>query len=164
MKKKPKKRLTPKQNKFCYEYILDCNATQAAIRAGYSPKRASEIGYQLLQKTTVVDQIQELVSQMQNDNIATATEVLESATRILRGNIGELATWSTKNVKFKPSAELTDEQKFLISEIAESENGLKLKLNDKTSVLKLLAKYYGMNRISVENSKLDKLMEKFEEL
>lgn len=46
-------RLTAKQKKFCDEYLIDLNATQAAIRAGYSVKRASEVGYQLLQKTTV---------------------------------------------------------------------------------------------------------------
>lgn len=45
--------LTEKQKRFVQEYLVDLNATQAAIRAGYSPRRASELGYQLLQKTTV---------------------------------------------------------------------------------------------------------------
>ncbi|MCG5072266.1 terminase small subunit [Paraburkholderia tagetis] len=45
--------LTDKQRRFVDEYLVDLNATQAAIRAGYSSKRASEIGHQLLQKTTV---------------------------------------------------------------------------------------------------------------
>jgi hypothetical protein len=45
--------LTDKQRRFVDEYLVDLNATQAAIRAGYSEKRASEIGYQLLHKTTV---------------------------------------------------------------------------------------------------------------
>lgn len=49
--------LTPKQQRFVEEYIVDLNATQAAIRAGYSERRASEIGYQLLQKTTVQEAI-----------------------------------------------------------------------------------------------------------
>lgn len=47
------KPLTPKQAHFVEEYLVELNATPAAIRAGYSEKRASEIGYQLLQKTTV---------------------------------------------------------------------------------------------------------------
>lgn len=45
--------LTDRQAKFVQEYLIDLNATQAAIRAGYSANRASEIGYQQLQKTTV---------------------------------------------------------------------------------------------------------------
>jgi phage terminase small subunit len=44
------------------EYLIDLNATQAAIRAGYSVKRASELGYQLLQKTTVSEAIKESIS------------------------------------------------------------------------------------------------------
>ena len=51
--------LTDKQAKFVDEYLIDLNATQAAIRAGYSANRASEIGYQQLQKTTVQEAIAE---------------------------------------------------------------------------------------------------------
>jgi phage terminase small subunit len=47
------KPLTPKQQRFVAEYLIDLNATQAAIRAGYSEKTAEQIGYQLLQKTSV---------------------------------------------------------------------------------------------------------------
>lgn len=50
--------LTPKQERFVQEYLVDLNATQAAIRAGYSKNRASELGYQLLQKTTVQSAVQ----------------------------------------------------------------------------------------------------------
>ncbi|OUN09805.1 terminase small subunit [Flavonifractor sp. An9] len=49
--------LTAKQTAFVQEYLVDLNATQAAIRAGYSQRRAGEIGYQLLQKTTVQEAI-----------------------------------------------------------------------------------------------------------
>ncbi len=54
--------LTEKQKCFVEEYLIDLNATQAAIRAGYSVKRASELGYQLLQKTTVSEAIKESIS------------------------------------------------------------------------------------------------------
>ena len=53
--------LTPKQERFVQEYLLDLNATAAAKRAGYSEKRASELGYQLLHKTTVQTAIQRAV-------------------------------------------------------------------------------------------------------
>ena len=45
--------MTKKQKRFIEEYLIDLNATQAAIRAGYSPDTAEQIGYQLLQKTSV---------------------------------------------------------------------------------------------------------------
>ena len=46
-------KLTDRQQRFVDEYLIDLNATQAAIRAGYSGKNAESIGYQLLQKTPV---------------------------------------------------------------------------------------------------------------
>lgn len=52
-----RKKLTSKQQRFVEEYLIDLNATQAAKRAGYSKNRASEIGHQLLQKTTVREAI-----------------------------------------------------------------------------------------------------------
>lgn len=51
-------KLTPKQARFVEEYLVDLNATAAAIRAGYSRNRASEIGWQLLQKTTILRAVQ----------------------------------------------------------------------------------------------------------
>ncbi len=50
--------LTKKQRLFVDEYLIDLNATQAAIRAGYSTRRAAEIGYQLLQRPEVAHAIQ----------------------------------------------------------------------------------------------------------
>ena len=49
--------LTPKQQRFVEEYLIDLNATQAAIRAGYSEKTADSIGLQLLRKTQVAEAI-----------------------------------------------------------------------------------------------------------
>ncbi len=49
--------LTPKQQKFISEYLVDLNATQAAIRAGYSKKNADKIGSELLGKTRVAEAI-----------------------------------------------------------------------------------------------------------
>lgn len=51
--------LTPKQQRFVEEYLIDLNATQAAIRAGYSEKSAQEIGAENLSKPMVAKAIQE---------------------------------------------------------------------------------------------------------
>ncbi|MDO8864132.1 terminase small subunit [Haliea sp. E1-2-M8] len=51
------KKLTPKQEVFVQEYLVDLNATQAAIRAGYAPKRADAIGFENLRKPEIADAI-----------------------------------------------------------------------------------------------------------
>ncbi len=45
--------LTQKENRFCWEYLVDLNATQAAIRVGYSKRSASSIGYENLKKQKI---------------------------------------------------------------------------------------------------------------
>ncbi len=54
---------TPKQARFVEEYLIDLNATQAAIRAGYSKRTAEQQGYQLLQKTSVREAIAEAMQE-----------------------------------------------------------------------------------------------------
>ena len=49
--------MTPKQQRFVQEYLIDLNATQAAIRAGYSERTAEQIGHQLLKKTSVAEAV-----------------------------------------------------------------------------------------------------------
>lgn len=55
--------LTDKQEMFCREYLIDLNATQAAIRAGYSVKTANRIAAQLLSKLDIQNRIAELKAQ-----------------------------------------------------------------------------------------------------
>jgi phage terminase small subunit len=52
-------KLTPKQERFCQEYLIDSNATQAAIRAGYSKDTAAVIGWENLQKPYISRAIQD---------------------------------------------------------------------------------------------------------
>lgn len=51
--------LTPKQERFVAEYLIELNATQAAIRAGYSARTASEAGYENLRKPQIAQAVQE---------------------------------------------------------------------------------------------------------
>ena len=55
--------LTPKQQRFVEEYLIDLNATQAAIRSGYSEKSAQEIGAENLSKPMVAKAIQEALQE-----------------------------------------------------------------------------------------------------
>ena len=70
-------KLTAKQQRFCDEYLIDLNATQAAIRAGYSAKNADKIGPELLGKTRVA----EYIAERKQDRVA-RTEITQD--RVLR--------------------------------------------------------------------------------
>lgn len=74
--------LTAKQQLFITEYLVDFNATQAAIRAGYSEKTAMEQGYQLLQKTSVMEAITEARNARSERVEWTADEILRDLKEI----------------------------------------------------------------------------------
>ena len=81
--------LTPKQQAFVNEYLIDLNATQAAIRAGYSPKTAKEHAARLLSNVNVQKAIQEAMARRSERVKRTADDVLmdiQNATRRAREN------------------------------------------------------------------------------
>ena len=69
-------KLTPKQQRFVDEYLIDLNATQAAIRAGYSPKTAEQQGFQLLKKTSVSEAIEQAQQERQKRTLVTQDDVI----------------------------------------------------------------------------------------
>lgn len=77
--------MNAKQKRFCDEYLIDCNATQAAIRAGYSPKTAKQMGQRLLTFVDLKTYIDEQLERMHNEKTADAQEVLEYLTAVMRG-------------------------------------------------------------------------------
>lgn len=77
--------MTAKQQRFADEYLIDCNATQAAIRAGYSAKTARFIGQENLTKPDIKSYIDEQLEKLHSKTIATAEEVMEYLTAVLRG-------------------------------------------------------------------------------
>ena len=81
--------MTPKQEKFCVEYLVDLNGTQAAIRAGYAPTRADATAYNLLRNTEIKKRIDELRKKEFKATIATAEEAEAFLARAMRGEIEE---------------------------------------------------------------------------
>lgn len=79
------KKMTDKQKRFCDEYLIDLNATQAAIRAGYSKKYANTNVTKLLQNTTIKAFIEKRMSEKESQLIADQDEVLRYLTSVLRG-------------------------------------------------------------------------------
>lgn len=88
-------KLTEKQKKFCDEYIKLGNATQAAIKAGYSAKYANTNASKLLQNTTIKSYIDERMEQLASERIMSAQEAVELLSSIARAEITERVVVST---------------------------------------------------------------------
>lgn len=78
-------KLTAKQQRFCDEYLIDLNATQAAIRAEYSRKSARVIGQENLLKPAIRAYIQQRMEEKEKELIADQNEVLKYLTSVIRG-------------------------------------------------------------------------------
>ena len=77
--------MNAKQKRFCDEYLVDCNATQAAIRAGYSARTANEQAARLLANVSIKAYIDEKMERLHNERTADAQEGLEYLTAVMRG-------------------------------------------------------------------------------
>ncbi|MFX7037086.1 terminase small subunit, partial [Acinetobacter baumannii] len=82
--------LRGKQQRFVDEYLIDRNATQAAIRAGYSAKTAEQMGYQLLQKTSVQEHISKGEAELAERNKITQDKVLNRLWEMATADPNEL--------------------------------------------------------------------------
>lgn len=77
--------LTEKQKRFCDEYLIDLNATQAAIRAGYSKKTANRTGPENLSKPVIKEYIDQRMAEKDAELVADQDEILRYLTAVLRG-------------------------------------------------------------------------------
>lgn len=78
-------KMTAKQQRFCDEYLIDLNATQAAIRAGYSTRTAQQMGAENLSKPVVKEYIAARMAEKESELIADQNEVLKYLTSVMRG-------------------------------------------------------------------------------
>ena len=79
--------LNDRQGLFVSEYIKDMNATQAAIRAGYSKKTAYSQGQRLLKNVEIKKAVDDLLLQVRKNNVADAVEIEEYLTAVMRGKM-----------------------------------------------------------------------------
>jgi len=134
-------KLTVQQERFCLEYLTDFNATQAAVRAGYSEKTAYSQGQRLLKNVEAQKRLKELMSEKDAELIATSDEVLETLTRILRREEREhvVVTLKKRVSKYDKNGKkhITD------TETAEAFE-IPAKLSDVTRAAELLGKARGL--------------------
>lgn len=88
-------KLTEKQKRFADEYIKSGNATQAAIKAGYSKRTANRIGPENLSKLVIKDYIDERMKVIEDNRIMTAKEAVEFLTSVVRGQVKETVVIGT---------------------------------------------------------------------
>ena len=149
--------LTDKQRRFCEEYLIDLNATQAAIRAGYSKKTANEQGCQNLAKLNIQAYLQKLMAERSARTEIDADNVVRELGKLAFSNIGDYVTFGPEGVTLKPSKDLTNEQRACISAVSEMviKDGrtVRFKLHDKTKNLELLGRHLGLfnNKLDIEH-------------
>ena len=159
--------LTAKQRAFVREYLLDLNATQAAIRAGYSEKTAYSVGHENLNKPVIAAAIEAAMKNRADRTDITADRVLRELAKIGFSDIRKAVKWQsamiteednpdggdvavlkhivTNTVQMVASNDLDDETAAAISEVSQNATGgVKIKLHDKRAALVDLGKHLGL--------------------
>ena len=138
-------KLTEKQKRFIAEYIVSLNATQAALKAGYSKKTAAYIGAENLRKPQLQAEIQKRIEKIHNKTEITQEKVLAEIAAIAFANGADFAKIVRGNgVVFTPTDELPPDKLPAIASIEENTAGLRVRLHDKARALELLCKYLGL--------------------
>lgn len=171
-------KLTAKQQRFCDEYLIDLNATQAAIRAGYSKKTANEQGARLLVNVSIQKKIFELQKEREKRTEITQDSVLHELALIAFAKASDYARVAEKDamvevdgnmvpvldedgnqVKYRTvepilTDELTEDQKKAIAVIKKGRDGFEIKPYSKIQALELLGKHLGMftEKVEVKNT------------
>lgn len=136
-------KLTEKQKRFCEEYLVDLNATQAAARAGY---KDPNIGRQLITKNNVSEYITLLREEQSRRTSITADRVLAELAAIAFADRTEIQQVMNKrgDVTFTPTEEISEDTKKAIACIEEGKYGTKVTSYDKVKALELLGKHLGL--------------------
>ena len=148
-------KLTAKQKHFVQEYLKDLNATQAAIRAGYSENSAMEQGYQLLQKTSVQSSIQKAFDKRSERTQITVDKVLRELALVGFANAADYFSWG-KTITIQESCDLTREQCAVVAEVSETETKdggtIRVKLYDKLKALEMIGRHLVMFKDTVNHT------------
>lgn len=145
--------LNPKQLRFCAEFVIDSNGTQAAIRAGYSEKAAGQIASALLRKANVAAEIERLRSRVATKLEVTAERVLGELAKIAFADVRKVAAWDGGLVVLRQSEEIDDDTAAAIESVGRTDTGVKVTMHSKTRALELLGKHLGLyvDRVKLEN-------------
>lgn len=142
--------MTKKQKRFVEEYLIDLNATQAAIRAGYSPDTAGSIGAENLKKPEIKSRIDKAMAERSRRTGINQDRVLQELARIGFAKITDVVDPDT--AKIRPDASEDDLACIQSIKIKPNEFGTEreVKLYDKKSALVDLGKHLGLFKDKLE--------------
>lgn len=161
-------KLTNKQKKFIDEYLVDLNATQAAIRAGYKEKTAYRTGAENLRKPQIQREIQKRMQERQQRTEVTQDMVVKELAAIAFAKATDYVEIRSNGVfgtvVIKPTTNLSDQQIRAIAGIKEGANGIEIKLNDKEKALELLGRHLGMwnDKLDIKTPAIDESIKEME--
>lgn len=169
--------LTEKQRLFCLIYIRNFNATQAAIKAGYSPDSARQIGCELLTKHNIRTEIDRLKEIKAQSIMITEDDIIERYMRIAFADMTDFTEFGTEMIPaIEPSGKQAVDDRGnplyirtnhlyfhgsdrvdggLICEISKGKQGMKIKLEDRQKALDWLANFFNMNPVNKHKQKYD---------
>ena len=146
-------KLTAKQKKFVEEYLIDLNATQAAIRAGYSTESAKEIGCENLTKPNVKAEIDKAIAERSRRTGINQDRVLRELAKIAFVNPNDVINFRDATVKMTSEENLAAIASIKVKEIpGEYGNATEREVNlyDKLRALDLLGRHLGMFKDKIE--------------
>jgi phage terminase small subunit len=155
------KKLTKRQEAFVYEYLIDLNGTQAALRAGYTgnPVTLSAVASENLRKPLIREAIRIGIEAKTEERLLVAARIKEEVGRLAFSDMKDFVDWGPNGVKLTPSKKLGANTR-CVQEVRETtttvkgvtERQLSFRLHDKIGSLDRLAKLHGLyadNQINV---------------
>lgn len=143
-------KMTAKQQRFCDEYLIDMNAAQAAIRAGYSKKTAKQIGQENLTKPDLAEYIKKRMDEKEKALIADQDEVLKYLSAVMRREKTEsVVVTLSKEVSAYEPVNGTIRKRITREEIPQIID-IPAKLSDANKAAELLGKAYRLYTDRVE--------------
>ena len=147
-----KKKLTDRQRRFCFEYMIDNNATQAAIRAGFSRKTASATASRLLRNVNIQEFLKELRNKQEERTGIKADQVIAELAKVAFSNIQDYIGEDNRireisQLKREIAAPVESIQVDIRHDGGDSEGyteKVRLKLHSKMSALNDLCKHLGL--------------------
>jgi phage terminase small subunit len=138
--------MSPRHQRFVEEYLVDLNASQAALRAGYSSRVHRQIGCQLLQRPEVAAAVKAGIDERGRSLRVTSTRVLLELARVAFAEPTRIAEWGPAGLKLKPHDTLLPDDKAAIQEIVAFPEGgpTRVRLHSKLRALELLARHLGL--------------------
>lgn len=157
--------MTQKQKRFIEEYLIDLNATQAAIRAGYSPVSAADIGSENLRKPDIRAHIDKKMAERSRRTGVNADRVVMELAKLAFVNAADVINTEDATLREDALVEDTAAIQSVKVKVIPTQNGegieREIKMADKIKALELLGKHLGMfkDKVDVSVEKSEKLEE-----